>query len=79
MHRTRTTSGVRATALVLSGALVGCASVEPKGGFDAVQAVAQERLEKKIHWIRGGPEDEAVGERIRAMLADELTLENLSC
>lgn len=56
-------------------ALAGCASIEPKGGFNAIRHVAQERLQKDVYWIQGGPEDAQVAKRIEGMLADELTLD----
>ena len=58
--------------LVMGLALAGCASIEPKPGFDRVSGMVEERTGNQIHWGQGGAEDEQVRARVQAMVADGL-------
>lgn len=65
---------VRALSAVLFVAvLAGCASVPHDAGFDEVRATSAERTGVRVHWNRGGPEDEAVAQSVQVMLQDTLT------
>ena len=64
--------------LALSAAAVllaaGCASVPREAGFGDVEKTVAERTGgKQVHWNQGTAADEAVAERVRSMLAEELT------
>ena len=64
----------RTTVLaVCVGLLAGC-TVPVKGGFSDVQKLVGERMEYRLHWYQGTPEDAEVAAQVRAMLAEELTL-----
>ncbi|MFZ5509277.1 MAG: TolC family protein [Pseudomonadota bacterium] len=45
--------------------LAGCATFSADGGFGAVQAVAKERLDKEVKWVR----DQSDADSVRAMVA----------
>ncbi len=66
-----------AARLALSGALVavlgGCASAPSSAGLTEVQQLVTPRLGQPIEWVAGGPEDAAVREAVRALLARPLT------
>ncbi len=66
--KARTLTAAIGLALVLSG----CASLEPKPGFDEVRSEAAGRLGKTIHWRQGGAEDEEVVASVRRMLESEV-------
>jgi cobalt-zinc-cadmium efflux system outer membrane protein len=63
--------------LVLAASLTaGCASIQAKPGFDAVtELVAARSPGRTIVWDQGTPEDEAASQRVRDLLASELTLD----
>jgi cobalt-zinc-cadmium efflux system outer membrane protein len=53
--------------------LAGCASVQPRRGFDEVRADVAERANSRLHWYSGGPDDAAADGAVGALLAEELT------
>ena len=62
--------------LALIAALpAGCATVPQESGFGEVRHTAAERADLRLHWNQGTPEDQAVAESVRAMLAEPLTAE----
>ncbi len=64
----------RALATVLAvGVLGGCATIQPRAGFDDVGAMVAERTDAQVHWNQGTPADGAVADSVRYLLADELT------
>ena len=63
------------TFLALGAFLPACASVPPDAGFDEAAALARERGGYELVWRRGGPEDEAIDRRVRALAAAELSLD----
>jgi cobalt-zinc-cadmium efflux system outer membrane protein len=65
----------KSAIVLLAVTLTGCATIEPKPGFGDVSLQVSERTGKKIHWRKGGPEDDEVIAEIRRMLQDELTVE----
>jgi len=65
----------KSVIVLLAVTLTGCATIEPKPGFGEVSQQVSERTGKKIHWRKGGPEDDEVIAEIRRMLQDELTVE----
>jgi cobalt-zinc-cadmium efflux system outer membrane protein len=62
-------------AITLAGGVVGCASVPAEAGFPDVQALAQERVGVRLHWIRGTTEDAEVEKKVRELLAGPLTVD----
>jgi cobalt-zinc-cadmium efflux system outer membrane protein len=62
--------------LALSAFASGCASVPRDAGFAEVAALARERGGYELAWRRGGPEDAELDRRVRALAAEELTLES---
>ena len=67
----------RALATVLGAlAVCACASVPRDAGFADVAALARERGGHELAWRRGGPEDEELDRRVRALASEELTLES---
>ena len=58
---------------IWAGLFAGC-TVPVKGGFSDVQNFVGERMEHRLHWYQGTPEDAEVAERVQAMLAEELTV-----
>ncbi len=64
-----------ASLLVLSLALAGCASLDARPAFHQVQRGVADRTGELIQWNSGSDEDADVAAKIRAMLAEELTLD----
>jgi len=62
-------------AIILTGGIVGCASVPAGAGFSDVQALTQERVGVRLHWIRGTPEDAEVDKKVRELVAAPLTVD----
>jgi len=62
--------GVIGAAVLVLG---GCATVTRQEAFEGVRADVGERSDKVVHWRQGTSEDEAVDERVRTLLASELT------
>ncbi|MEK7467129.1 MAG: TolC family protein [Planctomycetota bacterium] len=54
--------------------LAGCA-VPEDAGFEDVRKPAEERTGKKVHWFRGGPEDDEVRRTLENLFREELTPE----
>ncbi len=68
-----------ATALAtLLGALLlgGCATFSRDGGFDAVESIAKERLNKEVTWIRSAADAGRVQERVKELLAGPLSVDD---
>ncbi len=61
--------------ITLVAGVMGCASVPAEAGFPDVQALAQERVGVRLHWIRGTPEDAEVDKKVRELLAGPLTVD----
>lgn len=51
----------------------GCATVPRGAGFPDVAQTVTERLDARVPWYQGTPEDAEVAEAVRALLAEELT------
>ena len=60
---------------LLAAVLSGCASVPKDAGFDNVRNLVAERTGQRVHWLQGGPEDQAVADTVRVMLKQELTVD----
>lgn len=56
-------------------ALCGCATVQPRQGFEEVRTLVEDRMEQRIHWRTGGAEDQEVDRAIAALLAIPLHAE----
>ena len=63
-------------ALGLGLLAAGCTSVPAAGGFDHVEQNARQRIDQRVHWNQGGPEDEAVAEAVTAMLQRPLAVDD---
>lgn len=64
----------RSAAMLLPALLLaGCATVEPRQGFDEVSTIVGERTEQRVHWRTGGDEDDAVDAEIASLLAEPLS------
>ena len=60
---------------LLAAVLSGCASVPKDAGFDNVSNLVAERTGQRVHWLQGGPEDQAVVDSVHAMLKEQLTVD----
>ena len=61
------------TAAAVAVLVGGCTSMPADRGFGDVRALVGERLPQDVRWDRGTADDDAVAERVDALLADELT------
>ena len=67
---------VAATRLALAlPVLAGCASTSPRPAFDEASANGEARTGKKVYWNQGTKEDQAVEDRVHAMLQQELSVD----
>lgn len=55
----------------------GCASVPREAGFGAVGKTVAERTGRRVHWNQGSASDEAVAQTVKAMLAKELSADEV--
>lgn len=63
--------------VLLAGVLAGCARIEPRAGFDAVDAMVTTRSPgRTVVWDQGTPEDELARRRVDELLARELTIDD---
>ena len=60
------------TALLLGG----CASFNPDGGFAPVEQTAKERLGKDLRWARNDADRAAIDQRVAALLAQPLSVDD---
>ena len=72
MKPATTTTTRRLAAASLALLLAGC-SVPREAGFPDVQQTVEARLGQRVHWNQGTPEDAAVADEVRALLAQPLT------
>jgi len=68
MQRKRVAAAVIVTAAIV---LPSCAG--PDASLDRVQSTIGERIGKRVHWNRGGPEDEQIAQGVRDLLRRPLT------
>jgi cobalt-zinc-cadmium efflux system outer membrane protein len=61
------------TAVLAAAVLSGCATIQPRAGFDDVEAIVAERTGARVHWNQGTPADQAVADSVQSLLAGELT------
>ena len=61
------------TAALLLG---GCASFNPYGGFAPVEQTAKERLGKDLRWARNDADRAAIDQRVAALLAQPLSVDD---
>ena len=59
---------------LLASLVAGCAT--PSASLDRVQDTVGARTGKRVHWIRGGPEDAQIEEGVRDLLRRQLTAGN---
>lgn len=67
---------LRATALALAITLAGCASFSPDGGFGPVESAARQQLGKDVRWARTPTEQGVLHDRVQALLAKPLTVDD---
>ena len=56
--------------------LSGCATFSPDGGFAPVQQTARERLGQELRWARTDDEQAAIDQRVAALLAQPLSIDD---
>lgn len=66
-------AGAFATALGVAGLSLGCAAIHKDAGFGDVQSTIRERTGLTAQWEQQASTDRAVEERVRELLAEELT------
>ena len=64
-----------AVALVFSSIASGCATIEPKLGFTAVQSAVAERIDHEVQWDQGTAQDSHVRESVTRLFGEELSLD----
>jgi outer membrane protein, heavy metal efflux system len=70
-------AGRIATTAVALALLAGCATIEPRAGFEHVRSETEARGLPQVEWIRGADEDERVTAAVREILErEELTVED---
>ena len=62
-------------AVTLASVMTGCASFSQDGGFASVERTTREHLGKDVLWARSDSEREVVDERVTALLAKPLSME----
>jgi hypothetical protein len=62
-------------ALLMAAGMAGCASLDARPAFHQVQRDVADRTGELVQWNTGSDEDAAVASKVRAMLAEELTLQ----
>ena len=67
---------VGGTLLATLVALGGCASFSKDGGFNSVQSVAKERLNKEVKWVRSDADADNVQATVKKLLANPLTVDD---
>lgn len=65
-----------ALRLLLLGA-AGCSSFQDGAGFEDVGRLVSDRVEQDVAWSTGGEHDTAIRDRIRALLAAELSVDDV--
>ena len=61
---------------VLGFVMAGCAQMPLKGGFEDVQQLVDKRVDYRVVWNQGLPEDLEVQQAIDALLEKELTVDS---
>ncbi len=61
---------------VIGFVITGCAQVPRKGGFQDVQRMVDERMDYRVSWNQGLPEDREVQQAVDALLEKELTVDS---
>lgn len=65
----------RLLAFALLSALAGCASTPPDSGFADVQKMAAARTGQSVQWDIHSPADQEADEKLKAMLAEDLSVD----
>ena len=61
---------------VIGFIITGCAQVPRKGGFHDVQRMVDERMDYRVSWNQGLPEDRQVQQAVDSLLEKELTVDS---
>jgi hypothetical protein len=64
------------SAVALAAILAGCASFSQDGGFATVEQTTRERLGKDVLWARSDSERDVADERVTALLAKPLSMDD---
>lgn len=64
------------TIITLAVTLLASGCATPRSSFDRVQSTVVERSGKRVHWIRGGPEDAQIEQGVKSLLRRPLTAES---
>jgi cobalt-zinc-cadmium efflux system outer membrane protein len=64
-----------AVALACSSIAWGCATIEPKLGFDDVQSAVADRIDREVQWDQGTPQDAHARESVAQLFGEELSLD----
>ena len=67
---------LRSTLLASLAAFGGCASFSKDGGFNAVESVAKERLDKELKWVRSDADADQVQATVNKLLTNPLTVDD---
>lgn len=72
------TSGTKLVVFftVLGFVIAGCAQVPKKGDFGDVQRMVGDRVDYRVSWRQGLPEDREVQQTVDALLEKELTVDS---
>ena len=68
--------GTLALSLAALSMLAGCASFSPDGAFGVVERSARQHLDKDLKWARSDTERSAIAQRVDALLARPLTVDD---
>ena len=71
-HATRAALAIAAAGLLLGG----CASLSPDGGFSPVAQAAKQHLGKDLRWARSDADSKAINQRVSALLAQPLSVDD---
>jgi hypothetical protein len=74
--KTNTTKMVVVCFTVLGLVVAGCAQVPRKGGFSDVQRLVDDRVDYRLSWNQGLPEDREVQQVVDSLVEKELTVES---
>ena len=67
---------LRSTLFAAFVALGGCASFSKDGGFNSVESVAKERLNKDVKWVKSDADADDVQATVKKLLANPLTVDD---
>lgn len=66
----------RFTAIISALLLGGCASFSGDGGFNSVESIAKERLNKELKWVKSDADADNAQAAVKKLLANPLTVDD---